>query len=144
MGPDVISAGPWHDQLKTLLCSGESVVSWFESDLDRRLHLCSELMVLTDRRILSLGIHGATGRGGPGEASDPIREPDRPAHREHPLRTDLQLTYHDHAGIGVLTLADGMSLLVALYARQSGAGAWAGRRVRTAPSWRAGEHRTPG
>ncbi|MCM5678070.1 ABC transporter ATP-binding protein/permease [Schlegelella sp. S2-27] len=84
-------AGPWRSRLESALAEGENVRAWLEVDLDEQLRFTSGVVVLTDRRMLSLI----------GDAS----------WRAWPLRLGLKLAHHDHAGIGTLELADEDALL---------------------------------
>src|SRR5690606_6578701 len=69
------------------LAEGESLLAWFEPDLDHALHYAREFVAVTDRRLLA--------RGGEAEAW-----------RSWPLAPGLKLEHHDHGGAGVLELVD--------------------------------------
>ncbi len=44
---------PWRDEIAGRLEDGETLLAWFDPDLDERLHYSRELVVLTDRRLLA-------------------------------------------------------------------------------------------
>jgi ATP-binding cassette subfamily B protein len=48
-----------HDDVAAQLESGETLLAWFEPDLDRELRYAEELVLLTDRRVLSRVASGA-------------------------------------------------------------------------------------
>ncbi|MEI7686219.1 MAG: ABC transporter, partial [Planctomycetota bacterium] len=43
----------WRERVRAALEPNETVVGWFETDLDEQLHYRDELVVLTDRRLFS-------------------------------------------------------------------------------------------
>jgi ATP-binding cassette subfamily B protein len=47
--------GTWADAVQTRLAPGETVVAWFETDLDAQMRFASGLVVLTSNRVLALG-----------------------------------------------------------------------------------------
>src|SRR5262249_4359845 len=49
----------WHAEVTAQLEPGESLLAWFEPDLDERLHYAQGLVVLTDRRVLGVGPAGS-------------------------------------------------------------------------------------
>ena len=52
---DTVAIPPiWRAQLETQLESGERLVAFFEPDLDGQLEFADGLVVLTDRRLLTL------------------------------------------------------------------------------------------
>jgi ATP-binding cassette subfamily B protein len=77
----------WRTEVESQLIAGENVVTAVEVDLDARLHFVSGLVLLTDQRLLA-------------------RAPGESVWRDWPIRKDLQLSHHDHAGVGHLELTD--------------------------------------
>ena len=77
----------WLAELRPQLGQGESVVAWLELDLDSRLHFQSGLLAVTERRLL-------------------CQAPGTRDWQSWPLRHDLALAHHDHAGVGTLELHD--------------------------------------
>src|SRR3954449_7301202 len=58
----------WDEQLRRRLDPGETVLAWFESDLDDRLRYTPQLVVLTSSRLLAVDPGGpATGNGKAGQ-----------------------------------------------------------------------------
>ncbi|MER1966722.1 ABC transporter ATP-binding protein [Castellaniella sp. GW247-6E4] len=78
---------PWRDSLGACLAPGESLLAWMEVDLDTELRYGRGLVVLTNRRWLA-------------------QMGDQANWRSWPLRADLELRLHDHAGVGSLELRD--------------------------------------
>ncbi len=74
------------------LAHGENVLSAVEVDLDARLRFVKGILIVTERRLLARA---------PGEAE----------FREWSYRPGLQLSHHDHAGVGHLVLVDDHGLL---------------------------------
>ncbi|NLD67713.1 MAG: hypothetical protein GX644_02760, partial [Limnobacter sp.] len=114
-------AADWQSALAARLAAGERVVGCFEPDLDARLRFARKLLVLTDRRLLSIGAPEADARdagdvvgagradagradAGRADARDRAGTPD--GRDEWPLVPGLVLGHHDHAGVGSLELAD--------------------------------------
>jgi ATP-binding cassette, subfamily B, bacterial len=98
----------WRSRLSGQLAAGEIIVGWLETDLNPRLQYASELVVLTDRRMLASGVgERATGpsaatTGSNGQAS---------AWQSWMLAPDLKLQVSQHAGIGALDLTNASSRL---------------------------------
>lgn len=84
----------WQDDVANKLLPGENVLSSVAVDLDTRLHFRKGIVVVTNRRLLSLA---------PGES----------AWQDWPYRAGLALHHHDHAGVGHLELTDDQGLLAA-------------------------------
>lgn len=82
----------WRTEVELHLVADENALTSVEVDLDARLHFVSGLVLLTDKRLLARS---------PGEAQ----------WQAWPIRQDLQLTHHDHAGVGHLELTDANGLL---------------------------------
>ncbi|MDY0308902.1 MAG: ABC transporter ATP-binding protein [Castellaniella sp.] len=78
---------PWRDILTAQLTTDERVLGWLCIDLDAHLRYQDGLIVLTDRRWLACGM-------------------DAQASRSWPLRPDIRVRLHDHAGVGSLDLVD--------------------------------------
>ncbi len=72
------------------LAADENVLSTLEVDLDAQLRFAKSTLVLTEQRLLA-------------------RAPGADAWQSWPLRPDLQLRQHDHAGVGTLELHDANS-----------------------------------
>lgn len=109
MQPDSRSlAGPWGSVLETVLAEGENVRAWLQVDLDEQLHFAQGVVVLTDRRVLSLNGDGAWQKSSPNGdniKNNPSLNSDKNA-SGHPVRLGFKLLHHDHAGIGTLELVD--------------------------------------
>jgi ATP-binding cassette subfamily B protein len=75
----------WRPALAERLEAGETVLAWFEPDLDERLHYANGLVALTDRRLLAA-------------AGQPA------AWRSFPLPSDATLRAEEHGGVGTLEL----------------------------------------
>ncbi|MDQ2818905.1 MAG: ABC transporter ATP-binding protein/permease [Pseudomonadota bacterium] len=84
----------WQDHVANKLLPGENVLTSVAVDLDTRLHFRKGIVVVTDRRLLSLA---------PGET----------AWQDWPYRAGLALRHDDHAGVGHLELTDDQGLLAA-------------------------------
>lgn len=83
--------------LAETLEAGETPLTWFEPDLDSRLHYASAVVVLTDRRLLSYQWpEGARQNGRP--AGEPTSRQSRV------LSPDLELVQKDNTGVGKLEL----------------------------------------
>ena len=80
----------WQAEVSAQLQSEENVSAWLEVDLNGELQFAKNVIILTDRRVLS-----------PGEAEK--------SWQSWPLQPDLTLKLSDHAGVGSLELssADG-------------------------------------
>ena len=79
--------GQWQAEVEKELASGENVLSGVEVDLDARLRFRKGMVVVTNRRLLSLA---------PGEKD----------WKHFSYRPGLSLRHHDHAGVGHLELVD--------------------------------------
>jgi len=77
----------WRAEVEMQLVAGENVVTSVEVDLDAKLHYYQGLVILTEQRILARA---------PGETS----------WHAWPVREQLHLKHHDHAGVGHLELSD--------------------------------------
>ncbi|MFZ5507351.1 MAG: ABC transporter transmembrane domain-containing protein, partial [Pseudomonadota bacterium] len=75
----------WRSGLAAQLQPGEAVQVWLQTDLDDTLHFATNLLVLTDRRLLACA----------GEQW-----------RNWPLAAGQHFQHHDHAGVGTLALHD--------------------------------------
>jgi ATP-binding cassette subfamily B protein len=82
----------WQMELKQQIAAGENVLSAFEVDLDNKLRFVKGLIVVTNHGILSRAA---------GETN----------WNRWSYKKDLQLTHHDHAGVGHLQLSDHHGLL---------------------------------
>lgn len=82
----------WKTALTSQLAEGENVLSVLEVDLDNRLHFVKGLVVVTDCGIKSLPAGGKEWQS-------------------WNFRPGLQLSHHDHAGVGHLQLTDEQGLL---------------------------------
>ena len=82
----------WRADVEKKLAPGENVLSAVEVDLDARLRFVKGIVLVTGRRLLACA---------PGETGL----------REWSYRPGLQLTHHDHAGVGHLVLVDEHGLL---------------------------------
>ena len=84
--------GPQRDRLSAQLAPGENVLALLEVDLDEALRFASELLALTDRRLLW--------RGG-----------NESSWRAWPLVPELELRLSDSGAVGTLDLCDAVSWL---------------------------------
>ena len=82
----------WRNALSQQFAEGENVLSAFEVDLDHKLRFVKGLIVVTDKGILSQAA---------GESE----------WKRWSYRQGLQLSHHDHAGVGYLQLTDEQGLL---------------------------------
>ena len=86
-GVDPAVPARWAADVESRLAAGEQVQACLETDLDHDLKFAGGLLLVTDRRLLA-------------------RAAGQTAWQEWPLRAGLQLTHHDHAGVGTLELLD--------------------------------------
>jgi ATP-binding cassette, subfamily B, bacterial len=82
----------WRADVQPLLSNDETPLVSLEIDLDAQLRFQPGLLLVTERRLLAKA---------PGEQT----------WNEWPLRQDLQLVHHDHAGVGSVELHDGKARL---------------------------------
>ncbi|MFZ6774663.1 ABC transporter ATP-binding protein [Undibacterium sp. SXout7W] len=82
----------WQSELIPQLTTGENVLATVEVDLDRKLRFVKGVIVVTDRRLLA-------------------KTPGEQEWKCWPYTQGLQLTHHDHAGVGHLQLSDTQGLL---------------------------------
>ncbi|MBL0157312.1 MAG: ABC transporter ATP-binding protein [Bryobacterales bacterium] len=83
--------------LAETLAPGETPLTWFEPDLDCRLHYAPAVVVLTDRRLLSYQWPGGTRQNG-----RPAGEPE--SRHAWTLSPQLELVQRDNTGVGKLEL----------------------------------------
>ena len=89
----VLSLSPaWQADLGSQIAKGENVLTALEVDLDNKLHFRKGLLAVTDQRLLAKA---------PGESG----------WQEWRFRPGLQLSHHDHAGVGHLELIDEQGML---------------------------------
>jgi ATP-binding cassette subfamily B protein len=104
------SVDPWRNvpdhlrsEVEKHLEAGETVGAWFEVDLNTALQFCPGLVVLTDRRILSVDPP-------PGSSEHPLgripqaNTPDRDTFHAWALNPNLQLRAEEQTGVGILRL----------------------------------------
>jgi ATP-binding cassette subfamily B protein len=84
----------WRETVRNQLEFGETVLAWFEPDLNSRLRFARELVVVTDRRVLS---------GAATETSDMAPAAGAPW-KSWPLETVVRLDCAQRAGVGTLEL----------------------------------------
>jgi ATP-binding cassette, subfamily B, bacterial len=84
----------WRDQIQQQLSPSENVFAVLEIDLDQRLRFRNGLVVVTNLGLLT-------------------KSPDAQDWQRWNFQSDLQLTHHDHAGVGHLQLLDGKGLIAA-------------------------------
>ena len=86
----------WRGPLGRRLEPGETVLAWYQPDLDSGLRYCDGLAVLTDRRLLRAARPAhADDRGDPADGD----------WSSHPLRPGLTLAHRERGGLGTLELA---------------------------------------
>ncbi len=86
----------------------ETLVGWFQPDLDSRLHFAAGLIALTDRRLLAW-----TDRSSSSLAHSPLASSNGQADdwQSWPLREELELRLSEQSGIGKLELINPTSRL---------------------------------
>ncbi|MGV0958549.1 MAG: ABC transporter ATP-binding protein [Limnohabitans sp.] len=84
--PRSVVPDAWQAEVSAHLQSEENVSAWLEVDLNGELHFAKNVIILTDRRVLS-----------PGGAEK--------SWQSWSLQPDLSLKLSDHAGVGTLELA---------------------------------------
>jgi ATP-binding cassette, subfamily B, bacterial len=77
----------WQDQVQPHLTQSEQVIAALETDLDHRLRFRSGIVVVTNHGLIS-------------------KAPDTNEWQRWNFQSGLQLTHHDHAGVGHLELLD--------------------------------------
>ena len=87
----------WRNAVRAELEPGETVLAWFEPDLDSRLRFARELVVVTDRRVL-------TGESSAGRRQQGGVAENRQAWRSWPLETVARIDCGQRAGVGTLEL----------------------------------------
>jgi ATP-binding cassette subfamily B protein len=122
--PDV-----WRKAAAEQLAAGETVLAWFEPDLDSQLHFARELIVVTDRRILSARQRGGSHTGAPDGIAD--------AWQSWPLESIARLDCGQRAGVGSLELLSARERL-AHWRYTLGRSANANRLVQQFAEWRQG------
>ena len=95
----------WQGEAAKLLSPGESILAWFEPDLDNQLCFSSGLIAVTDKKFIGFVSEGLW--------------------VQCEYRNGLNLLHSDHAGVGSLELIDasGRIARVALYPRRQYSGA---------------------
>jgi ATP-binding cassette subfamily B protein len=109
----------WRDETASQLEAGETLLAWFEPDLDDRLHYARGLVVLTDRRVLS---RREDNSGAAGWQSWPLTE-------------SMELRTVEHGSAAVLELVDASGRL-AYWRFTAGRATAAHRLVQKLASWR--------
>lgn len=96
ISPDGAAAGelptPWGAALQSQLAEEETLLAWFQTDLDTQLHFVTGAVAVTNRRLLARGPHDAEWQS-------------------WPIQPELQLHHHDYAGVGTLELHDSKARL---------------------------------
>ena len=82
----------WQSELIPQLTNGENVLTSVEVDLDNKLRFVKGMIIVTDRRLLA-------------------KAPGAQEWASWQYAQGMQLTHHDHAGVGHLQLSDGHGLL---------------------------------
>ncbi|EXI77076.1 MAG: putative ABC transporter ATP-binding protein [Candidatus Accumulibacter appositus] len=82
--PSALPAG-WSGRAQAQLAADEAVLAWLEIDLDASLHFAASLILVTDKRLLTLSSGDADAQG-------------------WPYQPGLSLSRSDHAGVGTLEL----------------------------------------
>ncbi len=81
--------------MEARLFPGETPLVWMEFDLDEQLHYARGLIVLTDRRLLSVGPLTETAKSGGNNEN---------SFRFWPIDSSLSLSTKEHSGTGILEL----------------------------------------
>jgi ATP-binding cassette subfamily B protein len=110
---------PWSDETAVQLQEGETMIAWFEPDLDDRLHYARGLVLLSDRRVLS-------GRKDEGEGT---------RWQSWPLTVGTNLRTAEHGSAPALELVD-ESGRIACWRYTAGKATAAHRLVQKLASWR--------
>ena len=109
----------WRSGLGRELAEGETLIGWFETDLNQQLQYSAELVALTDRRLLSYGAaadaeHVAAVKSiAPQSAGSNSSESNGSVSNWQgwPLAADLELRSSEHFGLGILELQNSASRL---------------------------------
>lgn len=96
---------PWRTRFGDKLIDGESLICWFETDLNSQLQYSSELVVLTDRLLLALGAFETLSSSSqtPNKAAS---NGDARNWQSWPIAADLKLIVSEHGGVGTLELCN--------------------------------------
>ncbi len=104
----------WRREVEGRLETGESVLAWFEPDLDLKLRYAPGIVVLTDRRLLAQcevepPAEASPVAAAPGLTNGQRDDVPRPpmVWQSWPLTADATLSCEDRGGAGVLQLTDG-------------------------------------
>jgi ATP-binding cassette, subfamily B, bacterial len=118
----------WRAQLTNQLGEGETLVGWFETDLDQRLHYAAGLVAVTNCRLLASVASPASADPLQNGAASRSQTNGQPADwQSWPLRADLELRAGDEAGVGTLELFNATGRLS--FWRYTAARAAAARRL---------------
>ena len=116
----------WRKQLSSQLDEGESLLGWFETDLDLRLHYSPGLVALTDRRLLASVPPGENTASSTTAATNSQANGKAAHWQSWLLSPDLKLSAADQAGVGTLELLNETERLA--YWRYTAANGAAARR----------------
>jgi ATP-binding cassette subfamily B protein len=94
----------WRRPLASQLDDGETLIGWFETDLDHGLHYAAGLVALTNRRLLADIPHLENSVFTNALLSNSEANGHPTAWQSWPLSSDLELRAADEAGIGTLEL----------------------------------------
>jgi ATP-binding cassette subfamily B protein len=121
----------WRREVENRLESGETLLAWFEPDLDERLSYARGLVVLTDRRILAASAEAPDNSTPPGRSTLPAKF----SWLTWALGPDVTLRSAENRGVGTLELVGGEGRLAA-WRYTAGLGPAAHRLVQRWETWR--------
>ncbi len=98
----------WRGHLAKQLSPDETLVGWFQPDLDSKLNFAVGLIALTDRRILA---SDGKSSSSPGRSPAPSSNGQPDDWQSFPLADDLQLRITEQSGVGKLELLNATSRL---------------------------------
>lgn len=93
----------WRRQLADQLGQDESLIGWFETDLDLSLHYATGLVALTDRRLLSIGA-ATEPRTIASNSAAPTTNGQAAPWQSWPIVADVQMRAAEEGGLGTLEL----------------------------------------
>ncbi len=98
----------WRGHLAKQLSADETLVGWFQPDLDSKLKFADGLVALTDRHILA---SDGKSSGSPGRSPAPSSNGQPDDWQSFPLSDELQVRITEQSGVGKLELLNATSRL---------------------------------
>ena len=134
----------WQTRLASQLSAGESLVGWFQTDLDSRLYFADGLVALTDHRLLACTGKSSSQPAHPAKqtvaAATALSNGQPDDWQSWPLADDLELRSGEQSGVGKLELLSPTARLACW--RFTAAASGAARRLEV--SWTAPRSRGAG